>query len=141
MHLTQQTDYGLRILLYLAARPEAHASVRQIAETFGISYNHLSKVARALHASGFVETKRGVRGGLRLARDPEQINVGDVVRRLEPNLGVVECMRSGGRCLLTPACGLVSPLDQAMGAFLGVLDQYSLAEAAVPSNRLLREAL
>ena len=95
MQLTQFTDYSLRILLYLAHHPpqdgERLPAVLDISRAYGISTNHLSKVARLLVQNGFVKATRGRNGGLQLARPPEEINLAEVVRRSEPHFDLVEC--------------------------------------------------
>src|SRR6185312_572020 len=107
MRLTIYTDYALRILMYLAAKDEAKATVSQIADAYGVSRNHLMKVAYELGVAGFIQTVRGRGGGLRLARAPAQIGLGDVVRRTEPDFALVPCFDPVcAGCALTPACRL-----------------------------------
>jgi len=128
MQLTQYTDYALRTLLYLAVT-EKNATITEIAERYSISRNHLVKVVHNLGKLGYITTIRGRQGGLRLARAPEHINLGEVVRRTEPNFHLVECFdRASDRCILTPGCQLKGVLGKAMGAFLNVLDEYTLAD-------------
>jgi Rrf2 family nitric oxide-sensitive transcriptional repressor len=128
MQLTQYTDYALRTLLYLAVTEE-NATITEIAERYSISRNHLVKVVHNLGKLGYITTIRGRQGGLRLARAPEHINLGDVVRRTEPNFHLVECFsRDSDRCILTPSCQLKGVLAKAMAAFLAVLDGYTLAD-------------
>lgn len=138
MHLTQRTDFGLRLLLYLAAWG-GRASVGTVAGAFGISETHLAKVAQTLVKSGFVVSTPGRSGGLELARPPEEIRVGEVVRALEP-LELVECMGPENRCPVAGACGLEGALARAAGAFVAVLDGVTLAEAA-RDRRALRTRL
>jgi Rrf2 family transcriptional regulator, nitric oxide-sensitive transcriptional repressor len=133
MRLTAFTDYGLRALMRLASEPERLFTTDEIAHEFSISRNHLTKVVRELAASGFIVTQRGSGGGFRLARAPEAILIGDVVRRLEHRQPLVECFRSdGGGCRLTPGCGLKQRLAAAGQAFLAELDKSTLAECAYP---------
>lgn len=126
MRLNVQTDYALRLLMQLAVNDEHLTTIAEVAEVFGISKNHLMKVANVLGRSGLIETVRGRSGGLRLARPAPDIRVGDVVRQMEGDLALAECFRSGNRCLITPACRLKSVLTDAMEAFLSVLDQHTL---------------
>lgn len=133
MRLTRHTDYALRALIHLAAHPRNFASIAEISTAFGVSENHMMKVVQGLAGAGFIETTRGRNGGLRLARRPEDIGVGDVVRRMEESLELVEC----GSCPIAPACGLTGVLNEALGAFLGVLDRYSLADLIVKRRRLV----
>ena len=117
MYLTQHTDYGLRVLVYTAT----------IAETYNISKSHLMKVVTSLVKGGFLVSVRGKGGGLRLADNPENINIGAVVRHLEP-MQVVECMGDNNECLITPSCRLTGIITGAIKAFFSHLDQYSLQD-------------
>src|SRR5690348_6818933 len=133
MRLTQFTDFGLRALMRLAADTHRSFSTGDIAAEFGISRNHLTKVIRDLADAGFVQTQRGVGGGFRLARPPEEITLGQVVRSLEQRQALVECFRDdGGCCVLTPRCRLKGKLAKAREAFLRELDETTLAECAYP---------
>jgi len=128
MQMTRFTDYSLRVLMYLAVRPERTGRIEEIAETYGISRGHVRKVVRQLGALGFVSTIRGRGGGVRLAQPAARIGVGDVVRRTEENLALVDCFRGDGRCVIEPACGLQGAFDEALAAFLASLDRYTLAD-------------
>ncbi len=139
MRLNLQSDYALRLLMHLAANPDRLVRVRDVADRFRISQNHLMKVAFLLGKEGLIQTVRGRAGGLRLARKPESIRVGDVVRRMETGIPLVECFSAEpGGCLISGACRLKGVLQEALGAFLGVLDRYTLADlAANPKLRAL----
>jgi Rrf2 family nitric oxide-sensitive transcriptional repressor len=128
MQLDKFTDYALRVLMMLAVRAPARVPTSQIAATYGLSENHLSKVATQLAREGFVVSERGRGGGLTLARAAEQINVGAVVRAMKRDSPVVECFGSNKSCLILPACGLRTPLAQAQEAFFATLDGYTLAD-------------
>ncbi len=129
MRSSLQTDYGLRLLTYLAADDTRLATVGEVAARFSISKHHLMKVAQQLVHAGLVETARGRGGGLRLARPVEQVNLGQVVRHLEPDLAVVECLPGGkDACPISPACRLKEVLNEAVEAFLAILDRYSLQD-------------
>ena len=136
MRLTRYTDYALRTLMFVAVHPEGRATIRDIAEAYDISRNHLMKVVYELGRLGYLETVRGKRGGLRLARAPEEINVGALVRQTENDLEIVECFGPDNTCCLVPACVLARALDEALRAFLAVLDRYTLADLVVPRNSL-----
>lgn len=132
MRLTRYTDYALRTLLYLGAQDlgtgaPRQASIGEIARAYGISENHLTKVVHQLGRLGLVRTIRGRGGGLRLALPPGEIVIGAVVRQTEEDLALVECFGSGA-CAITPACRLRHVLGEALGAFLAVLDRYTLAD-------------
>lgn len=132
MRLTRYTDYAMRVLLYLGARPEQICSIAEIARAYGVSQNHLMKVVSELAREGFVTSMRGRTGGIRLARAPEAINVGDVVRQMEDDFSLVDC----ANCIIAPACGLSCALQEAVGAFLAVLDRYTLADFLVQRSDL-----
>jgi Rrf2 family nitric oxide-sensitive transcriptional repressor len=142
MRLTTYTDYSLRVLIYLGVQNERLVTIRQISEHYGISNNHLLKVVHQLGLLGFIETVRGRNGGLRLARPASQIVIGDVVRKMEQDMALVECFAAEGRidpssnCRIMGACVLKGALAKALQAFLDVLDQYTLAELVAPKNRL-----
>jgi Rrf2 family transcriptional regulator, nitric oxide-sensitive transcriptional repressor len=124
MKLTLFTDYSIRVLLYLAARPDRLCSIPEIARAYGVSQNHLTKVVHELARAGYVATARGRFGGIRLGRAPEDINVGALIRFTEENFDLVEC----GTCIITQVCGLPRVLKEALAAFLAVLDRYTIAD-------------
>ena len=127
MYLTQHTDYGLRVLVYTAINDDTLVNIGTIAETYNISKSHLMKVVTSLVKGGFLVSVRGKGGGLRLADNPENINIGAVVRHLEP-MQVVECMGDNNECLITPSCRLTGIITGAIKAFFNHLDQYSLQD-------------
>ncbi|MGD0105916.1 MAG: Rrf2 family transcriptional regulator [Rhodopila sp.] len=124
MRLTTFSDYTLRTLMYLALHPDRFVTIAEIASAFRISSNHLMKVAQGLAVSGAVITLRGQRGGLRLARSPTDIRIGDVIRRTEPDMALAPC----SKCVIQPACLLPNPLDRALAAFMAVLDGHTVAD-------------
>ena len=131
MRLTFHTDYSLRLLMLLALEPDRLHTIEQAARRYGVSRNHMMKVAQTLIQAGFVEAVRGRSGGLRLARPAAEINVGAVVRATEEGFALVECF-DGARnmCVISPECGLRGLLQRALQAFLAVLDGKSLADLA-----------
>lgn len=127
MRLTVYTDYALRTLMYLAANRDRLVTISDIADVHGISKNHLMKVVHQLGLSGMVETVRGRNGGLRLNREPADINIGEVVRNTETDFYMAECFDpSGNQCLYSPACALKNVLRSATAAYLAVLDNVTL---------------
>jgi Rrf2 family transcriptional regulator, nitric oxide-sensitive transcriptional repressor len=136
MRLTTFSDYTLRTLIYLALRPGALCTIDEIAEAYGISANHLTKVVHQAAQAGEVQTVRGQRGGLRLAGAPTNITIGAVLRRTEPDLDIVPCFGSGAACCIQPACALQRTLQEALAAFLAVLDRVTIADL-VSSKREL----
>lgn len=133
MRLTRYTDYAVRVLLYLGAQPEKLSSIAEISRAYGISQNHLMKVAHDLGKAGYIEGVRGRFGGIRLARPATEINVGAVVRLTEDGFNLVEC----GSCVIAPACGLTGVLGEALAAFMAVLDGYMLADLLKKRSELL----
>jgi Rrf2 family transcriptional regulator, nitric oxide-sensitive transcriptional repressor len=129
MRLTLHTDYALRTLMFLALEPGSPRTIEDIARRYGISRNHLMKVAQTLVQAGFVESLRGRGGGLRLAREPATLRLGDIVRATEDGFTIVECFDGASNtCIVSAACGLRNPLQEALTAFLAVLDRYTIAD-------------
>lgn len=128
MHITRYTDYSLRVLIYLAVQGDRLATIQEIADSYGISKNHLMKVVHQLNKKGYVETIRGKNGGLRLHRTPDDINIGVLVRETEQDLNLVECFSTNNKCTITPVCGLKGIFAEALKAFLATLDQYTLKD-------------
>ncbi|MDR5899889.1 Rrf2 family transcriptional regulator [Halomonas vilamensis] len=128
MHLTRFTDYSIRVLLFLAVKGEQRATITEIAETFSISRNHLMKIVQELNQKGYLTAIRGKNGGLSLDRPPESITLGDLVRDTEHDMALVECFREDNACIITPSCRLQPILNEALKAFLAVLDHYTLAD-------------
>ncbi len=140
MHLTLHADYSLRVLLYLAARPESLVSTQEVSEAYGISKNHLVRVVQALGKEGFIEVRLGRTGGITLARAPAEISLGRVFRATEPDFHLVECFnKDENTCPIAPACGLKGVLYEAREAFLAVLDKYTLADVMKRSRRDLAD--
>jgi Rrf2 family nitric oxide-sensitive transcriptional repressor len=129
MQLSLHADYACRVLIFLAVGQGPRASIEEIAKAFAISQNHLVKVVHRLGQLGFIETTRGRNGGIRLALPPEEIYMGDVIRRMEPHFEVVECFNSStNTCPIIGLCDLQPALQRARDAFLQVLDAVTLAE-------------
>ena len=130
MQLTAFTDFGLRSLMYLAAQPDRLCSVREISDHYRISRNHLVKVVHRLAQLGYVVSTKGKGGGIKLAQDAESLRLGDLVRRLEPNMHLVECFdRDTNTCRVVASCQFKHYLLDANEAFLGRLNDHTLADA------------
>ena len=139
MRLTLQTDYALRVLTFVGLKGNALSTIPEIVEHFRISKGHVMKVVHRLGQKGYLETTRGKRGGIGLARKPQQINVGAVVRDMEEELGVLGCLQGAeGYCRIEECCILRSALRDATNAFLATLDQYTLADLVKPRRALAR---
>lgn len=139
MQLTAYTDYSLRVLMYLGLKDAQLSSISEIAEQYGISRNHLMKVVHKLAKEGFIRSQRGRSGGITLGRPPQSIRIGDVVRRMEGEMPLVECFRvATNRCPIISVCQLSGILAEARGNFLASLDRYTLADLLTNQQRLSR---
>lgn len=139
MRLTDYTDYALRVLMYLGAQTGRLVTVQEIADNHGISKNHLTKVVHRLGQAGLVDTVRGRTGGVRLARDPATISLGEVVRLTEPDFTMVECFdEAKNTCSLSPTCVLKNALGRATGAYLHELDNIMLVHVLPGANQQWR---
>lgn len=137
MKLTTFTDYSLRLLLYLAVRPQRRATIAEIATAFDISENHMVKVAHFLGKCGCLSTVRGKGGGLELASPPERLGLGWVIRQTEASAALAECFdQSDCRCVIAPCCRLRGVLAEALAAFYAVLDRHTLADLVANREEL-----
>ncbi len=125
MHLTRFTEYSLRVLIYLAPHHGQLATIGEIATAYDISHQHLVKVVHNLARHGYVRTMRGKGGGIQLVKPLESVNVGELVRKTEANLKVVDC--EGTFCPIRQGCQLLTIFEEARDSFLEVLDRYTLA--------------
>lgn len=169
MKLTNYSDYALRSLIYLAVKPEPHtlANISDIANSYNISRSHLTKIIHQLGQLGYIETIRGKNGGIRLARAPEEINLGILIKQIEPDFALVECfaatipddntkqqglpitlidetmnesssLKKRG-CAISPVCKLKGVFFEALTAFIRVLEGYTLAD--IINNEIELKAL
>lgn len=139
MQLTLFSDYSLRILLYLAMHRERRVALPEISAAYGVSKNHLVKIVQHLVEEGWVESAAGRGGGLKLAREPKDINVAAVVRKTEPHLNLVECFDSTtNTCPIDSMCGLKKALMRAQEAFFAELGQHTLADFAPRAPALIK---
>lgn len=137
VRLTRFTDNALRCLTFLALEQERAVTVAEVARRLAMSEDHLAKVVGQLAEKGYVETVRGRNGGVRLARTPETIVIGAVVRDTEESFALVECFSpDDNHCPIAPACVLATTLDKALSAFLAELDAITLADLVVPRRKL-----
>lgn len=135
MHLSLFTDLGFRVLMVLAGRQDDRSSARTLARDLKVSQHHLTKVISALSAAGYLETRRGHRGGVSLAMPPRAIRLGEVLRHLESSTPLVDCFRAdGGTCTLYPGCLLKGRLDKARESFLRDLNATTLEDVAYPNS-------
>jgi Rrf2 family transcriptional regulator, nitric oxide-sensitive transcriptional repressor len=136
MRLTLYTDFALRVLIQVGLNGGKLTTIKDIARSFGISKPHLMKVVNALGQKGYLDTVRGRNGGIRLMREPRHINIGQVVRDSEETLDVIGCLGRRGYCPIQRVCVLRGALRDATGAFLTVLDTYTLADLIKPQRAL-----
>lgn len=132
MRLARMTDYAIRLLIYLAQRPERLCTINEVASAYGISETHLMKITHQLALAGWLQTMRGKGGGIRLGKPPADIVLGAVVRTMEPDFFIVECFATGNTCTLTGNCELTGIMDGALRSFMQYLDQHSLADVLPP---------
>lgn len=138
MELSHFTDYSLRVLIYATVRQPEKITLAELAKVYRISHHHLVKVVHHLGKLGYLENKRGRNGGIYLGKNPDQVSVGDVVRRTETHLNLVECFSAkNNACRLSPACRLMGAFIEARDAFFSVLDSYTLADVASNKKSIL----
>ncbi len=137
MRLTTFSDYSLRVLMYLGVHDDRLATIAEVAAAYGISENHLVKVVHHLAQRGYVETLRGKGGGMRLARKPARINLGELVRGTEEQR-LVECFDADSSCRIESACALRAILGEALESFFAVLDRHTLADLLVQERKLAK---
>ena len=139
MRLTTYSDYALRCLIFLAIQEDQEKllNIKNIADEFEISQNHLTKIIHQLATIGYIESVRGRNGGIRLAKSPASINLAEVIKQTEADFNLVECFASNATCRIQGACCLNSILDQAVKALFLVLDRYTLADLLVNPQGLI----
>lgn len=137
---TNHADYALRVLMYLRVATGRRGSIADIAAAHRISRNHLDKVVQKMGAAGLVQTTRGRGGGVQLVRDPQTISIGDVMRAMEDDYAIVECLGAVRFCRVAGVCGARSVFVKALASYFEVLDEATLEDVAV-NNLGLRGAL
>jgi Rrf2 family transcriptional regulator, nitric oxide-sensitive transcriptional repressor len=136
MRLTLYTDFALRVLIHVGLNDGKLTTINNIAQSFGISKPHLMKVVNDLSQKGYLDTVRGRNGGIRLMREPADINIGQLVRDTEDQLDVIGCLRREDYCPIQRVCVLRGALRNATEAFLAVLDAHTLADLIKPRRVL-----
>ena len=136
MQLTKYTDLSLRVMMHLAILNGKRATIKEIAQIYNVSRNHMVKVAHNLATLGYIDSTSGRNGGIELALSPSEIVVGDIVRAVEPSLYLIDC--ESQQCPISAACLLKEALDEAMIAFLKVLDQYTVSDLVRNKVQLIR---
>lgn len=128
MRLTVRTDYAFRMLLYLAVHSDRLCTISEIAKAYKISEPHLMKVTHQLAQLEWIETVRGKGGGMRLARQPDEISLAEVIKTVEPDFHLVECFGNDNECSITEYCGLTAIMQEALDAFIGCFAKYTLLD-------------
>lgn len=137
MRLTTFSDYNIRVLIYMGMYPDKLITINELAEHYEISHNHLTKVIHYLGQQGYIETQRGKGGGIRLLKQPEDINIGKLIRDTEKNSALAECFNKDNcNCKILPACRLAGIFHEAQDAFYSVLEKYTVADLLVNSVKL-----
>ena len=131
MRLNDTTDVAMRIMIYATSIGPRLFTIDQVVEVYGLPRSTVMKVVNALTKGQFLSAQRGRAGGLRLSRDADAIRLGDLVRHMETDFDLVECMRPTNRCTISGCCKLISPLAEARTAFLATLDQYTVRDIAL----------
>ena len=128
MRLSTFTDYGLRVLMYLTGPRDRLVTISEIAKAYQISENHLMKVVHQLGKAGYIETVRGKGGGMRLGMEPKNILVGEIVRAMESDCNLVECMSENATCRIQDVCKLKAIVSEGLEAMFAALNSYSIAD-------------
>ncbi len=136
MRLASFTDYSLRVLIYLAIKGEKRSTVSEIADKYHISRNHLVKVVHNLSSMGIIDSFKGKGGGICLCTSPEKINIGLLVKELESDSALVECLGLNGRCQINPSCKLKKALKLAEQNFYETLENFTLADIVTNKKSL-----
>jgi Rrf2 family nitric oxide-sensitive transcriptional repressor len=135
MHLSLHAEYALRVLVYVGTHRDRVVRTAEVSRAYGISKHHLVRVVQTLASSDYLEIHTGRSGGVTLAREPEVIRLGDVVRAAEPNMRLVECFdRKTNTCVIAPVCALKGMFREALEAFLDALNRHTLADIIRDSN-------
>jgi len=141
MRLTNFSDFSMRLLMYAAVNEDRLITIEETSEVYDISRAHLMKIANTLTRAGYLKAVRGRSGGLKLAKPPKKIRLGDVLRATESDFDLVECFTKDSQCVITRACRWRGLLHEALDAFAATLDRYTLADLMLrPKDFGLRPA-
>lgn len=134
MRLTKQTNYAIRILMYCAANNKGLSQVSEIAKAYDVSELFLFKILKPLVKADLIKTTRGRGGGIKLAKNAQDITVAEVVKLTEDNFAIAECFENEEvTCPLVNYCGLNTVLNKALNAFFKVLEQTTIADLQHPT--------
>ena len=132
MRLTTMSDYAMRLLMYVGQHPGRLCTISEVARAHDISEAHLTKITHQLALAGWLATVRGKGGGMRQAAPPQHIGLGAVVRSIEPDFKLVECLAHDSSCQLASSCHLTGIINGALQSFMQHLDRYTLADLMAP---------
>ena len=138
MKLTRFTDYALRVLIFVGVRGGERVTIREISDAYDISRNHLMKVVSDLVRMGYLDARRGPGGGINLARPASEIGIAKVICDMEEDMHLVACFTGEGKCVIQPVCRLKDALTQALAAYIGTLEAYTLQDLLEPKKALTR---
>ena len=136
MLLTKHTDLSLRVLMHLSLQQGEMSTVKEVAEKYHVSQNHLVKVVHTLASLGYIQSIQGRGGGIKLAEKTANVSVGEIVRVMENTLEVFDCV--GSNCPIAPSCILSVAVNEATHAFLQVLDNYEIRDLVTNRSQLLK---
>ncbi|HEY4308510.1 MAG TPA: Rrf2 family transcriptional regulator [Pirellulales bacterium] len=135
MRLALLTDYALRTLIYLVGKP-GRSNIHEVADFYRISPHHVAKVVHRLARLGYVRSIRGIGGGIEMARDANEIRVGEVILAFEGQMHLLECVGTPKVCVIQPQCRLREVLAEAERLQLEYLNSVRLSEIVKPGGQL-----
>lgn len=129
MHLTRQSDYGVRAILYLADLTYGDVvQTREIAASQDIPGKYLPSIIRTLARAGLIRTLRGNQGGVMLARPPEEINLREVIEAIEGPIMLVQCLRGPHQCTHEDNCSFMPVCENLQNMMIGQLEGTTFAD-------------
>ena len=137
MRLTQFSNFAVRILMYTGLKKGKPSAVPDIARAYGISQNHLNKVAAELCQLGYLQATRGRAGGVGLGMSADKISIGTLLRKIENTSTLVECFdETSNACPLISKCKFRHALQRALDAFFSELDKQTLSDFIIDGEGL-----
>ncbi|MHB1361038.1 MAG: RrF2 family transcriptional regulator [Thermoleophilia bacterium] len=131
MHLTRQSDYGVRAILHLANLPYGEVvQTREIAVREDIPGKYLPSIIRTLARAGLIRTLRGNQGGVTLAKPPEDISLRNVIEAVEGPIMLVQCLRGPKQCAHEDSCSFMPVCENLQNMMVGQLDSTTFADLA-----------
>ncbi len=132
MKLSTRSRYGARLLVDLARHGnQAPIQIGEISKRQNISVKYLEQIIRPLKKAGIVTSVRGAKGGHLLAKTPEEIKLGDIVRLFEAHTELVDCISSPQKCDMSDDCKLRLAWQKATQALYQNLDSITIADLVI----------